>query len=93
MDHISDSGITLNDNNSDTVGRCVPLTAHYSTFSLTSSQYSKAANQKTILNKVVILPEKKIIIVNYFSIPPQMPTKMFIILLDLNFKVTILLLS
>lgn len=38
---------------------------------LINSQYSKAANQKTILNKVFILPAKKTIVLSYFSIPPR----------------------
>lgn len=73
MDHIADSGIILN----ETILTLKEICAFDSTLLnfLINSQYSKAANQKTILNKVFILPAKKTIMLNYFSIPPKMPTK------------------
>lgn len=70
-------------------GRYTPLIAYFSTVSLISSQYSKAVNQKDIFKYYIYALAKKTIL---FFISPQMPTK-FIVLLALDFKETIFLLT
>lgn len=90
MDHISDSEIILN-KTILTLREIYPFDSTLLNFPINLQSVLKGSQSKDISKYDSYSSCQKDYNIIFQS--PQMPTKMFIILLDLNFKVTILLLT